>query len=110
MNENVIKMARLMVGCNDITCEDCLSQSKKLFGDNKCALIEYAEELDKAGYRKRADVAREFAEKATKAINHEWDNYNTKDKPDTYWRGKHNGLVTAKNTINDLAEQFGKEE
>ena len=28
MNENVIKMARLMVGCTDRTCEDCLSQSK----------------------------------------------------------------------------------
>ena len=52
MNDNVIKMARLMVGCKDRTCEDCLSQSKKLFGDNKCALIEYAEVLDKAGYRK----------------------------------------------------------
>lgn len=55
-NENVIKMARLMVGCKDITCEDCLSQSKKLFGTNKCALIEYAEELDKAGYRKQSET------------------------------------------------------
>ena len=59
MNENVIKMARLIGGCKDITCEDCLSRRKKLFGDNKCALIEYAEVLDKAGYRKQSDTVKE---------------------------------------------------
>lgn len=60
MNENVIKMARLMEGCKDKTCGDCLSQSKKLFGDNKCALIEYAEVLDKSGYRKQSDTVKEL--------------------------------------------------
>ena len=55
MNENVIKMARIMRGCKHITCEDCLSQRKRLFGDNECALIENAEVLDKAGYRKQRE-------------------------------------------------------
>lgn len=55
MNENVIKMARLMGGCKDRTCEDCLSQSKILFGTNKCTLIKYAEALDKADYRKQSE-------------------------------------------------------
>ena len=113
MNENVIKMARLMVGCKDRTCEDCLSQSKKLFGDNKCALIEYAEVLDKAGYRKQSETVKEFAEKLTKAINYERElaiALGTVDKPDTYWKGKRNGLFAVINLINDLAEQYGKEE
>ena len=61
MNDNIIKMARHMVGCKDITCEACLSRRKKLFGDNKCALIEYAEVLDKEGYRNRSETVEEFA-------------------------------------------------
>ena len=36
---------------------------QKLFGDNKCALIEYAEVLDKADYRKQSDTVKEFAGK-----------------------------------------------
>lgn len=39
-SENVIKMARIVGGCKDITCEDCLSKRKILFGDNRCALID----------------------------------------------------------------------
>ena len=42
MNENVIKMARLMVGCKDRTCEDCLSQSKKNYS---VIIKEFAEKL-----------------------------------------------------------------
>ena len=75
--------------------------------------LDIAQCLIEIGYRPeaevRADTVKEFAGEATKAINYEWDNYNTKDKPDTYWRGKRNGLFTAINTINELAEQFGKE-
>ena len=74
MNENVIKMARIVGGCKDRTCEDCLSRRKKLFGDNRCALIDYAETFYKAGYRKQEDTVKEFAERVLKditdAINH----------------------------------------
>lgn len=60
MKENVIKMARLIGRCNDTTCEDCLIQMEELFGENRCELIEYAEILDKAGYRKQSDVVKEL--------------------------------------------------
>lgn len=67
MNENVIKMARLMGGCKDITCDACLSRIE-LFGENKCVVIKNAEVLDKAGYRQQTDVAREFAERVLRDI------------------------------------------
>ena len=106
MNENVIKMARLMVGCKDRTCEDCLSQSKKLFGDNKCALIEYAEVLDKAGYRPEAEVRAETAKEIVKNILAfsyyiKFEDTNGKDREE---------LVVYESKIKQLAEQFGKEE
>lgn len=97
-NENVIKMARLMVGCTDITCEDCLSQSKKLFGTNECALIEYAEVLDKAGYRKQSETAKEFAEKIVKKFGKSCSEY----YPEF--------IEMTSVELYYLAEQFGKEE
>lgn len=109
-NENVIKMARLMVGCTDRTCEDCLSQSKKLFGDNKCALIEYAEELDKAGYRKQSETVKEFAEKLLYPLIKA---YNQSYKASGYDMEAARSASEIKHYIDHIkqtAEQFGREE
>jgi hypothetical protein len=106
MNENVIKMARLMVGCKDRTCEDCLSQSKKLFGDNKCALIEYAEVLDKAGYRKQSETVKKFAEKLKTELFANCVIIRTVYHP----QKEDMDSEEAFQIINDLAEQYGKEE
>ena len=107
MKENVIKMARLMVGCKDRTCEDCLSQSKKLFGDNKCALIEYAEVLDKAGYRKQSDTVKEFAEKVKFGMA-QFGYYFCGSNGVEYFGDIQVNDFTK--MINNLAEQYGKED
>ena len=64
MND-IEKMARRMNRCDLIpekTCKDCLSESRKLFGNKEnCALIEYATALTNAGYRKQSDTVKEFA-------------------------------------------------
>ena len=115
MNENVIKMARIIGGCNDITCEDCLSKRKKLFGDNKCALIEYAEAFDKAGYRKQEDTVREFAEKLKDTITEEIALCEQKRSELLYggqWiilTEKKIVLMVQIKMLNELAEQYGKE-
>jgi hypothetical protein len=106
MNENVIKMARLMVGCKDRTCEDCLSQSKKLFGDNKCALIEYAEVLDKAGYRKQSETVKEFAEKLKTELFVNCVILQTISNP----QKEDMDSSEAFQIIDELAEQYGKED
>ena len=112
MNENVIKMARLMVGCKDRTCEDCLSQSKNLFGDGKCALIEYAEVLDKAGYRKRSETVKEFAEKLKDEIAQIVNEPNIGETDEEYESIEDfkNGVNKTSELINDLTEQYGKGE
>ena len=105
-NENVIKMARLMVGgCKDITCEDCLSQSKKLFGDNKCALIEHAVVLDKAGYRKQSDTVKEFAEKLREELFAKCVVIQTISNP----QKEDMDSEDAYTIIDKLAEKYGKE-
>ena len=106
-NDNVIKMARLMVGGSILTtCEDCLSQRKKLFSDNKCALIEYAELLDKAGYRQQSKTVTEFAEKAINSLN----KYCYIPRQVSFDAGFIEGIKQAQATLMELAEQYGKEE
>ncbi len=106
MNENIK---------NVISSKIKYHSNKQKYGyfiGNDCIDICASDILDdviKAGYRKQEDTVKEFAEKLTKAINYEWDNYNSKDKPDAYWKGKRNGLFTAINIINEIAEQYGKE-
>lgn len=120
MNENVIKMARLMAGCKDRTCEDCLSQSKKLFGieDNKCAFFEYAEVLDKAGYRKQIDTVKEFAERVLKDISDAID-HNTElieafgsTNPATYNRAliTNNACKGISDAVTAIVKEYGVEE
>lgn len=109
MNEKVIKMARLMGGCKDRTCEDCLSQSKKLFGDNKCVSIEYAEVLDKAGYRKQSDVVKELLEELINTISNIKENYDVNSQSPCKIT-PHNIFTVLNKNIKELAEQYGKED
>lgn len=106
MNENVIKMARLMVGCKDRICEDCLSPSKKLFSDSKYALIKYAEVLDKAGYRKQSETVKEFAEKLKTELFANCVIIKTISNP----QKEDMDSSEAFQIIKDLAEQYGKED
>lgn len=67
--------------------------------DNECTLCRQATALDKAGYRKRSETVKEFAEKLTKGL--------TKIERAV---AELQLESEAFQIINDLAERYGKEE
>ena len=85
--------------------------------DNECSLCRQATALVKAGYRKQSETVKEFAEQLKKechkAIAHNDKAMGNREKVDEMWyicSGQNDGLDFVLKTMNNLAEQYGKEE
>ena len=97
MNENIKEIVNI-IGNAELSnkCHsDCFINTDF---DNECSLCRQATALVKAGYRKQSETVKEFAEKIKASPN--------RDYSHSYQLGL---LGLTENDINDLAEQYGKE-
>jgi len=116
MNENVKEIVNI-IGNAELSnkChKECFINTDF---DNECTLCRQATALYKQGYRKQSETVKEFAEKAEQRFREDskWldimlKGYDCKDSED--YDAVANAIIIGRfvNRLNDLAEQYGKEE